>query len=101
MSENDASGENTSGAVSSVDLSCSAMRASCSITQHINVKADVKTLGSALSVRCVTGQKKAARSATTRMNFKGMETKAVALEGCQGARLFPRSHIYIYTYIFV
>ena len=109
MSENDASGENTNGAISSVDLS------SCLLVQSEHHAVSHSTSMSRLTSKhlevhyLLIMQK--ARSATTRMDFKGMDTKATASEPFTGGTVIPPNPyiyiiyilytVYIYTYVFI
>ena len=100
MSENDASGENTNGAISSVDLSsCLLVQSEHHAVSHSTSMSRLTSKN--LAVHClliVCSLCKKARSATTRMDFKGMDTKATASEPFTGGTVIPPNpYIYIYT----
>ena len=106
MSENDASGENTNGAISSVDLS------SCLLVQSEHHAVSHSTSMSRLTSKRLAVHylliMQKARSATTRMDFKGMDTKATASEPFTGGTVIPPNPyiyiyntVYIYTYLFI
>ena len=104
MSENDASGENTNGAISSVDLS------SCLLVQSEHHAVSHSTSMSRLTSKRLAVHylliMQKARSATTRMDFKGMDTKATASEPFTGGTVIPPNPyiyntVYIYTLIYL